>query len=57
MADYYRPITAVLAQHYADSVQRLVLVIRRFGVVQCNIILAHDPTTITYILYTNRFTT
>ena len=35
----------------------IVLAIRRFGVVQCNIILAHNPTTITYILYTNRFTT
>ena len=35
-----------MAYHYADSVQHLVLAIKRLGVVQCNIISAHNPTTI-----------
>ena len=32
-----------------------LLLLRRFGVGQCNIILAHNLTTITYILYTNYY--
>ena len=42
------PSSAVLAQHYADSVQRMCLLLRGwFRAGQCNIILAHNLTVIT----------